>query len=355
MFWRSESRFSSPPIINSDTSPRARTATSKLKSSALIAGAVLSTAFAAGAAQAAESVIPLTPAGGTDVGQALLPATPGLYGAIAILPFNQDDRVYDIHGVPAKDSGNVRLNMQTVAFGLNYVYPEKLFGGTIASDVSIPLTSQNSKIGFTSNVNHSNVGDVYSDLLNWSRHIGPVAPGAGPGAPGLTVAFSMAMKFPTGPFSAKDPVNIGNNVFVFIPTAAVTYTAGGIPGFSKDTQFSAKVFYGIPTENNTVHYQSGNATSVDFSTTAGFGFMRAGFAGTFADQTTDDRPPAIDRPPEGPAVPAGKRFEQLQIGPVFTFAIPNTKLSLKFKYLQTVFVRNDINDQFLLAAVGYKF
>jgi hypothetical protein len=197
--------------------------------------------------------------------------------------------------------------------------------------------------------NTTGFGDVYTDLFEWSRHLGQTDPGAGPLAPGFTMAFGMAMKMPSGSYSLKNEVNIGNNVFVFIPNAAITYMGAGIHGFSDNTQLSAKVFYGVPTQNGTTHYQSGNAMAVDFSATEGFGPVRAGLAGTFSDQTTDDRLPAGGTPPDG------KKFEQFQVGPVVTYAIPNTKMALKFKYLRTIFVRNDINDQFLLAGIAMKF
>lgn len=45
-------------------------------------------------ANAGESVIPPTPIGGTDIGQAILPPT-GLYGGMGIIPF---DRTEQFHG-----------------------------------------------------------------------------------------------------------------------------------------------------------------------------------------------------------------------------------------------------------------
>jgi hypothetical protein len=330
-----------------------RTLESRLPNSpaaAWIAGLALSAVLAAaGGAEAAESAIPLTPSGGTDIGQALLPA-PGLYGAFATLPFNQDDRLYDNKGAPVSNAGNVALNMQTVAFALSYVYPVKVFGGSVASDLSVPITSITYKLGNAHARNTTGVGDLYSDLFTWSRHIGPGAAASGTGGKGFTMAFGLAMKMPTGSYNTlKNQVNIGNNVFVFVPNAAVTYTGQGIKGFSDDTQLSMKVFFGAPTENPHTNYHSGDATSVDFSATQAFGRLRAGLAGTFSTQVTDDRLP------DGSAPPMGKKFQQFQVGPVLAYAIPNTRLSLKFKYLRTVYVRSDINDQFLLAALAAKF
>ncbi len=311
--------------------------------------AVALSALAAGGARAAESAIPLTPSGGTDIGQALLPA-PGLYGAFATLPFNQNARLFDNTGKTVPASANVALNFQTVAFALSYVYPVKVFGGAVASDISIPITNTTYKLGTSSARHTTGLGDAYTDLVTWSRHLGPESDGKGPLAKGFTMALGFAVKLPTGSYDTlHNAVNIGNNVFVFVPNAAVTWTGQGIHGFSDDTQLSMKVFFGMPTENPHTNYHSGDATAVDFSATQAFGRLRAGLAGTFSTQVTDDQLA------DGTSPPMGKKFQQFQVGPVFAYAIPNTKMSLKFKYLRTVYVRSDIDDQFLLAAIAAKF
>jgi hypothetical protein len=314
-----------------------------------LAGAALAAAvLAAGPAGATETAIPVTPSGGTDVNQALLPA-PGLYGAFITLPFNQAGRLYDVNGKAAPDSGNVRFSIPTIALGLSYVYPVKVFGGAIESSLVLPFAFQTYGIGTSPDGHNTGVGDLYADLLTWSRHVDGTELSGGPNNSGLTVAAGMAMKMPTGAYSRKNPINVGNNVFVFVPNAAATYTARGIPGVGDDTQFSTKVFYGVPTQNPASRYQSGNVMAVDFSASEAIGRLRLGFAGTFSNQTTDDRLP------DGTTPPDGKKFQQLQVGPVMTYAIPNTPVALKFKYLRTIYVRNDIDDQFLLASLAMKF
>jgi hypothetical protein len=298
-------------------------------------------------ALAGETAIPVTPSGGTDVNQAILPA-PGLYGAVITLPLNQNDKVYDYNGKAVPTSAAVRLSMPTVALGLQYVYPFKVFGGSMDSGLTQAFTSQSYKIGNTIHGNNTRNGDLYVDFFTWSRQVFK-GPGASPNS-GLNFAFGYSMKMPSGEYTTRNPVNLGNNVWVFIPNAAVTYTAPGIGAIhGTDSQISTKVFYGVPSENPATHYHTGNVMAVDFSVNEAFGPLRAGLAGTLLEQTTDDILPSGVQPP------FGKKFTQFQVGPVVSYGIPNTKLALKFKYLNSIFVRNDINDQFFLMAVAMKF
>ena len=229
-------------------------------------------ALAVTPAMAGETAIPVTPSGGTDLNQAILPA-PGLYGALIALPLNQNDKVYDYNGKAEPTAAGVKLTMPTVAIGLEYVYPFKVFGGSVDSGVTQAFTNQSFKVGNTLQGRNFANGDLYVDFFTWSRQVFK-GPGTSP-ASGLNFAFGYSMKMPTGEYSIHDPVNIGNNVWVYIPNAAVTYTAPGISAIhGTDSQISTKVFYGVPSENPATHYHTGNVMAVDFSASEAIGRLR---------------------------------------------------------------------------------
>jgi hypothetical protein len=50
-------------------------------------------------ANAGETAIPVTPPGGTDLSQALLPP-PGFYGGLITIPFNRNENLFGFNGKP---------------------------------------------------------------------------------------------------------------------------------------------------------------------------------------------------------------------------------------------------------------
>jgi hypothetical protein len=149
------------------------------------------------------------------------------------------------------------------AVGLIYVYPFKLAGGTLAS-AALPISAI-----FRECVNgkcqmKEEFGDLYSDIIMWSRHIGSEPSPSG--LPyGLTVKAAFSMQFPTGRYELSSPTpSAGFNTYRIIPNVALTYLTG--PNSIGDgVEFSTQIFYGITTTNKANQYASGDTVDIDFA------------------------------------------------------------------------------------------
>ena len=86
---------------------------------------------------AAETALPITPAGGTDLAQALLPP-PGVYAAVANLPINENSKFYDKDGNVLPHDQTPLTSIPITAVGLTYVFPKQIVGGSVAIGVQIP-------------------------------------------------------------------------------------------------------------------------------------------------------------------------------------------------------------------------
>ena len=246
---------------------------------------------------AGETAIPITPPGGTDLSQAILPPS-GLYGALVSLPFNRSEETFSTTGALVKPSVKF-TNSPIAAAVLAYVYPFQLFGGHFETSLVLPgerLCSHIIAINY--NACTSGIADIYSDVFYWSRNLGLF--GAKPGnnkrlAYGLNFAAGIAMKAPTGYYDRTQPINVGANSWVAIPNFALTYVTGPNMSLGGDsTEVSARVFYGVPFANPdplgafAAGYTSGNLINTDWSVTERYGPARFGAAGSYETQVSDD-------------------------------------------------------------------
>ena len=339
-----------PPAISCDQHSRNKLACSRGR---FYFGCAVGIAIATGGtgARAAETVIPVTPPGATDVDQALLPPVSGLYGGLVVIPFAQNANTYDSSGHALPASRSLNVNVDFIVPALLYVYPFKLFGGSLGSTFIQPFERLDYSIGSNYSSRQTGVADAYSDVIYWSKSVGlaGATPGRIPMPYGLSVGGGLALIVPDGHYNPHVPLNDSSNIWVLDPNAAVTYNTGPRLSLGDNTQLSARVFYGNPLENPATKYQSGNVLDVDWSTTQQFGRLRLGVAGFYETQLT------ADRPGNGLQLPNGNRFTASAAGPVVEFFLPKLGTFLKAKYQYTFYHRNTVDQQVLVLTVGFKF
>ena len=169
---KSKTNLAQPPVLSPRTGPDGYS-----RYLAIVMG--LAIAAAAAGARAAETVLPVTPPGATDIDQALLPPAPGLYGGMVLIPFSNNSNTYDTSGNALPPARSIHLDIELVVPALLYVYPFKLFGGTMATSFIQPLLFQHTSIGTAYSETQNGLGDAYSDVLDWTKNVGLL--GATPG------------------------------------------------------------------------------------------------------------------------------------------------------------------------------
>ena len=301
-------------------------------------------------ALSAESIVPVTPPGSTDVDQAFLPP-PGLYGGLVTLPFNQNSSAFDSKGHAVPAAYNAHISLQLYVPLLLYVYPFKLFGGSLGSSFVQPFEHLSYSLGYSPHVSQFGTADAYSDIFYWTKNVGLLGatPGPMPLSYGLSVAGGFALIIPDGGYTTKRALNLGSNAWVLDPNVALTYNTGSKLSFGDNTQLSTRLFYGIPQKNPATHYTSGNIMDVDWSATQQFGALRLGVAGYYQKQLTDDQTGT------GVHLPNGNRFTAAGIGPVVEYFIPKWNMFLKAKYTNTFYHKNYVDEQFLVLSAAFKF
>lgn len=295
-------------------------------------------------AHAAESITYGGPRGGTDIGEAYLPPASGFYG-IALAWAATPNAYYGNNNrtSPLKFDGTAIIP----GLGLLYVYPFKLAGGTLAT------SALETDAGYThlcvNNVckTVTGLGDLYSDILMWSRYLGPSTdPHSLPY--GLTVKAAFSMQFPTGKYQAYAEVpSFGYNVYRIIPNVALTYLTG--PNALGDgVELSTQVFYGITPVNSATNYKSGDTVDIDFAVSERTGRWEYGIAGNYAFQLQGDKV-------NGVAVPGGNKIGIAAIGPVVSYAIPSWKSVVKAKLQLPIYTKNTAHQVSALVSIVKAF
>jgi hypothetical protein len=266
-----------------------------------------------GTANAVESFKPIGPIGGTDIRQAFLPP-PGLYGVgvgvgLTLPKYWGGNETYDSRGAPLVGGG-----------GLLFVYDTEFLGGKLASTIFDDYADQNFGLKGSKKESSKGFGDIYSDILMWSRFFPSeaYATQSKDGIPmpyGLQVMFGLGMGFPTGKYDASKRVNVGSNVYTFSPNVALTYTTPSLfydaPGHA--TEFSARFFFNKYTKNHDTDYLSGPTASVDFAMTERINQWQFGLAGTAYTQVADDEVGGRRHPNNG------NRASFLAVGPLVSY------------------------------------
>jgi hypothetical protein len=314
------------------------------------------------AAVGGESITNPEPVGGTDLNQALLPPT-GLYGGLAGLPpfANGGDHFTDEYGHILPPSSDIHIRVFVAAAGLLYVYPWEVLGGRLATSIQASfetLTIAPNAVHGAS-VSRSGLGDIYADAFFWSRYVGLV--GATPGASehipyGLTVAGGFAFKAPTGVYVDTNSFNVGSNLWILAPNAAVTYNTGPNWSLGDSTQLSARLYMSFPMKNAATNYQSGNVLDVDWSISQILGNWQVGAAGYYNYQYTNDVGTNLItglKCPSGACID-GHRNGEFAIGPVLEYNFPDTGVSIKVKYTHDLWAKNNTVTNIALFTIGMK-
>ncbi len=313
---------------------------------------------------AGETVITATPAGGNDLGAALLPP-PGLYGALSLVPASGRS-LFDVHG-DRVHSVNARLEVYSVAATLQYVYPDEIFGGHVSSLIQGAYSHAWVKLDPAYNSDSSGIQDMYVDVFNWSKNVShaganppegnPALPSAGPYGwmpLGLNISAGLAMKLPVGHYDKDEPVNTGANLWIISPNVGMTWLStpdhGGTLG-PWDASFRA--YYSFPLKNQDTDYTTGQVLSVDW----GVGrYLRpdleVGIAGVFQQQITNDHPPSDYTG----SLENGNKYANASAGPVVSYTLPNNMGSLKWKWLAPQFwVKDGIRNQLMILTYARQF
>jgi hypothetical protein len=214
------------------------------------------------------------------------------------------------------------------------VTPHKLLGGQYAFHVIVPMGYQSVDIGGSDN--WSGIGDITVDPLILGLHRKNFH---------SVVAFDI--NIPTGHYdSTNSRVSMGAHYWSFEPIYDFTYMA------PHNFEVSTKLMFNIPTTNSTTNYKSGNLFHTDFVVGKNIKSWRVGGAGYFAEQVTND---SINGR-EVPAVPglwsAGRRMQDLGLGPAVAYLSPKNHIFLEAKYYHEVAVRNHFGgDRFIFKLV----
>jgi hypothetical protein len=280
------------------------------------------------------------PIGGTDVRSAQLPP-PGLYGGDILLWATAFDFV-DGHGNTIPALSEAHLTKKLSGPFLVYVPDVKLLGGSVGLAGIIPLGEECGHLFATTPSDClAGVGDPYVEIA-WSRSFGTLRPSEFPGAfpilEGLTLLVGFGAVLPMGKYDAEVAKNqgltMGNNIYDFAPTVALTYTTP--PILAEGTEISAKLYWNNYLTNPATHYSTGDLLNLDFAISERIGRFQIGVTGFYAVQVEDDELFGVAIPPDG------RRAELLSLGGVLNVDMPEYDASVKVKTLSTVMAANTV-------------
>lgn len=264
---------------------------------------------------AAEAIRPAGPIGGTDIQQALLPP-PGVYAAAVVVPINFFSFSTSRGATPASghslDAGVAVL----------WVYDLHLFGGSIASSVSLAYGHSCFQLEQQPRFcSKAGLDDSYADVFVWSRFFPSKefdsARNQVSRIPfGLAVQAGLGIMFPTGTYDPNRVVNNSANFYDFAPNIALTYNVRSLFGerLGDATEFSMRIWFNNYTQNHSTHYQTGRLLNVDFAITQRMGHWQFGFTGTAFKQIEDDKIAGINVPD------GGARSDGVAIGPLISYS-----------------------------------
>ena len=227
-----------------------------------------------------------------------------------------------------------------VAPFLLYVPNVEVLGGALGFVGVFPAGEECGRLfAPTAKLCRHGVGDPYVEAV-WSRYFGTPRlskyPNSFPIAGGLTVAAGFGALLPVGQYNALEAANrgvtIGNNIWDFAPSLAVTYITK--PIIADGTEFSAKLYWNNYLKNPTTQYSTGSLLDLDFAVTEKIGRIQVGFTGFYVAQVADDRLFGV------PIAPDGRRLEVLNFGGVLAYDMPEYGAAAKVKVLTTLIARN---------------
>lgn len=287
------------------------------------------------------------PIGGSDIRSALLPPA-GWYGGGFVFAFDGDG--YRDAGGNRTLTPDIReFKGTSTGVALLRVWPAELWGGRIATSLSLPRSESCLQVGERRECARG-FSDVYSDLLIWSRrfgHLDGTPPDAKQPDRGLSTAAALSAIFPTGKYKVERLISTSSNTYVFIPSVAATYLTE--PRWLDGTEFSAKLYYDVFSRNGKTRYRAGRTWVLDAAVSERYGTWQFGVAMAFAKQVSDDDRDGVQIQPNG------NRMVGARVGGVVSKTFPSLKSSVTVKVMHEVHSINRIASDTFVVRYGMAF
>ncbi len=208
----------------------------------------------------------------------------------------------------------------------------KLFGGTYAMHLIVPVVRQSVNLGGEKSI--TSIGDLSIIPIALTYH-------------SKQVHQYVALEFdpPTGHFNANDSrVSVGTGYLTIMPIYAVSY----LP--PSGWELSAKFMYDFHLKNSDTNYKSGQEFHADYLAGKHIGPWGIAAAGYFVEQTTDDSLNGATVAESSGIYSTGRRGQVLGVGPSASFT---TKSHITFigQYTRETLVENRFGGDKLLVKV----
>jgi hypothetical protein len=239
------------------------------------------------------------------------------------------------------------LDLQRFRIGpfLYYVPDVQVLDGSVGIGAIVPGGAECGRLfAFQPRRCIQGVGDPYAEI-DWARFFGALRPSKYPGAlpiaEGLTVLLGFGTVIPIGKYNVVDAtgqgLTIGNNLWDFAPTAAFTYVTK--PILADGTEFSAKLFVNNYLQNPATHYYTSRVIDIDYAVSEHIGRFQVGLAGFYAFQIERDKLFGTPIPPDG------RKAEELSLGGVLAYDMPEHNAFLRLKALTSVITHNTVGSR----------
>jgi hypothetical protein len=233
------------------------------------------------------------------------------------------------------------LHAAANVFRFLYVTKQQIFGGNWAVHMFVPLVNLEVTLPPLGEQGRAGLGDIIVDPFILSWHFNK----------NWHLATGVDIYIPTGRYDEEDFANIGRNYWTFEPLVAVTFLSDS--GF----EMSGKFMYDFNTKNTDSFfgddvsghdYLSGQEFHFDYAITQGFGGWRAGLAGYYYNQLTNDELNGEKVVNVGPfPVEAGFRGQAFALGPLVQYQYKNMFLTAKYQF-ETAVENKPKGDKFWL-------
>jgi hypothetical protein len=225
------------------------------------------------------------------------------------------------------------LHAAANVFRFLYVTKQQILGGNWAVHMFVPLVNLEVTLPPLGEQGRAGLGDIIVDPFILSWHFNK----------NWHLATGVDVYIPTGRYDQEDFANIGRNYWTFEPIVAATFLSDS--GF----EMSGKFMYDFNTKNTDSFfgddvsghdYLSGQEFHFDYAITQGFGGWRAGLAGYYYNQLTNDElndEKYLD----------GFRGQAFALGPLVQYQYKNMFLTAKYQF-ETAVENKPKGDKFWL-------
>ena len=212
------------------------------------------------------------------------------------------------------------LHATANVFRFLYVTKQQIFGGNWAVHMFVPLVNLDLNLPPLGEQGRAGLGDIIVDPFILSWHL-----------KNWHLATGVDIYIPTGRYDEEDFANIGRNYWTFEPIVAVTFLSDS--GF----EVSSKFMYDFNTKNTDSFfggdYLSGQEFHFDYAISQSFGNWRAGLAGYYYKQVTNDELNGEKVVNVGPfPVEPGFMGQAVALGPLVQYQYKNMFVSAKYQF-----------------------